>query len=117
MPKNDRIRLQHMLDAAEEALAFCGNCLHSDFIHNRMLVLALVKELEIIGEAANQVSAEQCQQMPEIPWHAIVGMRNRLVHAYFDINLDILWQTLQQEIPVLIKVLRSYLSDWSAEID
>lgn len=74
-----------------------------------MLVLALVKDIEIIGEAAYQISPETQAQLPDIPWPEIVGMRHRLVHAYFDINLDILWRTVQQELPPLISALQHAL--------
>ena len=67
-----------------------------------MLVLSLVKEVEIIGEAAYRVSEPSRNELPDIPWANVIGMRNRLVHAYFDINLDILWQTLVGDLPLLI---------------
>jgi uncharacterized protein with HEPN domain len=113
MPKDDSIRLQHMLDAALEAQLFSENCSRETLSSDRMRVLALIKEFEIIGEAANQVSLESRQQMPDIPWVEMVGMRNRLVHAYFDINLDILWQTLQQDLPYLILKLKKNLENRS----
>jgi uncharacterized protein with HEPN domain len=101
----DRIRLQHMLDAANEALSFARGKKRPDLDENRMLVLALVKDIEIIGEAAYQIPQETREQLQDIPWEDIVGMRHRLVHAYFDINLDILWQTVQEDLPGLISLL------------
>ena len=65
----------------------------------------MVKAVENIGEAASRISADTRQAYPEIPWSQIVGMRNRLVHAYFDINLDILWQVVQDDLPALIAQL------------
>jgi len=79
--------------------------LRHDLDANRKLTLALVKEIEIIGEAAYQTSEATRERLPEIPWDDIIGMRHRLVHAYFDINLDILWKTVQEELPPLIKIL------------
>ena len=64
---------------------------------DRQLVLSLVKDIEIVGEAAAQVTGPTRLQTPEIPWQSIVAMRNRLVHAYFNINLDIVWQTVQND--------------------
>ena len=95
MRSDDRIRLQHMLDAAHEAQMFMRDRTRADLDKDRMLVLSLVKAIEIIGEAANQVSEATRRQLPAIPWDDIVGMRNRLVHAYFDINVDVLWRTTQ----------------------
>lgn len=107
MRKDDAVRLRHMLDAAEEAMAFAKGCERSSLDRDRKLVLALVKDVEIIGEAAFQLSQETRSKFPEIPWDDIVAMRHRLVHAYFDINLDILWNTVQKDLPVLAERLRN----------
>lgn len=105
MRKDDRVRLRHMLDAAREALIFATGRRRCDLDQDRMLVLALVKDIEIIGEAAYQISQQTRELFPEIPWEDIIGMRHRLVHAYFDINLDILWKTLQEDLPPLVQML------------
>jgi len=88
MHKNDEIRLRHMMDAAQEALTFSRNRSRSDLDQDRMLVHSLVHCIEIIGEAASQVTKETQYQLPDIPWPSMVAMRNRLIHAYFDIDLD-----------------------------
>ena len=88
MRKDDLIRLRHMLDAAREAVEFAQDGCREDLVGNRKLTLALVKDVEIIGEAAYQISEDTRRNLPEIPWDDIVGMRHRLVHAYFDINLE-----------------------------
>jgi uncharacterized protein with HEPN domain len=67
-----------------------------------MLVLSLVKDVEIIGEAAANVSKDCRERFSHIPWKSIINMRNRLIHAYFDINLDIVWQTVTKDLPSLI---------------
>jgi uncharacterized protein with HEPN domain len=90
-----------MLDATTEALEFIQGMRRADLDRNRMLVLSLVKELEIIGEAANKVSAELRSQHSAIPWLDISGMRNRLIHAYFDIDLDVVWTTVSKDLPLL----------------
>ena len=92
-------RLQHMLDAAREALSFVADKERRALDENRMLLLSLVKSVEIIGEAAGRVSDECRANCPEIPWLNIVGMRNHLIHAYFNINVDIVWQTVTGELP------------------
>jgi uncharacterized protein with HEPN domain len=73
-----------------------------------MLVHSLVRYLEIIGEAAARISDEGKATMPQLPWNSIVGMRNRLIHAYFDINLDIVWQTVKEELPELLEILKQH---------
>ncbi len=105
MQNDDPVRLRHMLDAAREAELFAQNKTRSDLDTDRKLVLALVKDIEIIYEAAANIT-DRCQEnMPQIPWSNITGMRNRLVHAYFDINLDILWKTVIEDLPPLVDEL------------
>ncbi len=111
MRKDDLIRLRHMLDAAREAIEFAGNSRRNDLDGDRKLTLALVKDVEIIGEAAYQVAEDARRILPDIPWDDIVGMRHRLVHAYFDINLDILWKTVQEDLPPLVQILSDALSE------
>jgi uncharacterized protein with HEPN domain len=101
MRKADRVRLQHMLDAANEALTFIRGRVRADLDSDRMLVLSLIRELEIIGEAASKVSAETRSQNTSIPWQDITGMRNRLIHAYFDVDLDTVWSTVSRDLPTL----------------
>ena len=96
-----------MLDAAREAVSFASGRTRSDLDEDRQLVLALVKDIEIVGEAAAGVTEPARSELPTLPWQEIVAMRNRLVHAYFEINLDIVWQTVQQDLPMLIAQLES----------
>jgi len=106
MQKHDKIRFQHMLDAIEEAMSFARNRSRESLDKDRMLVLALMKDVEIVGEAASRISKDAQSSAPEIPWVNIIGMRNRLIHAYFDINLDILWQTVSKDLPELAAALK-----------
>ena len=110
MLKPDVVRLQHMVDAANEAQSFIAGKSKSDLLQDRKLALALVKSIEIVGEAANKVSRDLRAKSPEIPWVDIVAMRNRLIHGYFDINLDIVWQTVTAELPPIIAQLEELLS-------
>ena len=105
MQKDDSVRLRHMLDAAREAEGFAQSKTRRSLDTDRKLVLALVKSIEIIGEAAANVTNKCREHLPQISWPNIIGMRNRLVHAYFDINLDILWKTVIEDIPLLIAEL------------
>ncbi len=103
--QDDKTRIKHMLDAAEKAINFVNLRSFQDLENDEILALALVKLVEIVGEAASRVSKEYQARHSEIPWSAMIGMRNRLVHAYFDINLQILWQTTQEDLPRLIEQL------------
>src|SRR5262249_22261365 len=112
MNPHERVRLRHALDAMNAALGFIAGRSRSDLDSDRMLSFALVQAIQIVGEAASKVSAETRAEMPDLPWAAMVGMRNRLVHAYFDVNYDILWDTVSQAVPPLAKRL-ALLYCWS----
>ena len=109
MRRDDEIRLRHMLDAAREAVSFVQGQARSDLDNDRQLVLALIKDIEIVGEAATQITEPTRSRLPEMPWQRIIGMRNRLVHAYFDINLDTVWKTVVEDLPGLIRLLESVI--------
>jgi uncharacterized protein with HEPN domain len=109
MRKDDAVRLQHIFDAPREAIGFAGGRGPSELDSDRMLVLAPVKDIEIIGEAASQVSEDTKANLPELPWADMIAMRHRLVHAYFEINLDVLWQTVRQDLPQLVTSLQEAL--------
>jgi uncharacterized protein with HEPN domain len=102
MNEQDEIRLRHMLDAAREVVAFAQDHTREDLDGNQMLVRALSMSIGIIGEAASKVSTDVQEAHPEVPWPQIIGMRNRIIHAYFEVNLDILWGTATARIPELI---------------
>jgi len=78
----------------------------ADLDSDRMLLFALVRAIEIVGEAANKMSDEARTALPTIPWPAIVGMRNRLIHAYFEVDPQLVWQTATVELPALLPKLR-----------
>ena len=103
--RDNLTRLGHMRDAALQALKFMSEETRESLESNDMLQLAVVKALEIIGEAANNVSIDCQQRYPQIPWEEMVGMRNRLVHAYFGINLDVVWRTVREDLEPLLAAL------------
>ena len=90
-----------MMDATREILAFSNDKMRIDLDTDRMLFLSLVHLLEIIGEAAVGVSSEFKEKYPQIRWRNIVGMRNRLIHGYYDINKNVVWKTVKEDIPPL----------------
>ena len=107
--EENTIRLRHMLDAAREALDHAEGRSRDDLESDRQLVHSLVHCLEIIGEAASKVSHETREEIPAIPWTRMVGMRNRLIHAYYDVNLKIVWRTVREELPELIEAIEAAL--------
>ena len=109
IPRDDLIRLRHMLDAARKARRFVHGRERTDLEMDEMLSLAIVRLLEIVGEAATHVSEPVQATLPSIPWRQITGARNRLIHGYFDIDLDIVWAILEDDLPPLIAQLEQVL--------
>lgn len=109
MRPDDRVRLRHMLDAAREAIAFTAGSSLKDFSANRMLALAVLKSIEIVGEAASRVSDETRKLLPGLPWNQMIGIRNRLVHGYFDIDYERVWTTVQDDLEPLATQLEMFL--------
>lgn len=108
---DDRVRLRHMLDHAREAVAMITGKGRTDLQRQRMLELALVRLIEIVGEAAARVSPEGQAEYSFIPWREVVGMRNRLIHGYDSIDLDVLWDTIEDDLPPLIDELERILDE------
>jgi len=94
-----------MLDHAREAVEMARGRKRTDLDQDRLLNLALVRLLEIIGEAANRVPDEERARIPDVPWPQIVSLRNRLIHGYDEVDFDILWQIVTRDLPRLVEVL------------
>jgi uncharacterized protein with HEPN domain len=103
------VRLRHMLDHGREAVVMAQSRSRHDLDTDRQFNLALVRLLEIVGEAASRMTPEDRALYPDIPWPPMVGLRNRLIHGYDDVDLDILWQIITQDLPPLIATLERYL--------
>ncbi len=112
MSRHDlEIRLQHMLDAAREAGALVAGRSRADYDGDRTLRLALVRLLEVVGEAAGRIPMDFRDAHPEIPWFGVVGLRNRLIHGYDEVDYDIVWRILTDDIPSLVTLLQETISD------
>jgi uncharacterized protein with HEPN domain len=98
-----------MAEAAETACSFVMGKLRSDLDSDRMLLFALVRAIEIVGEAASKVTQPTREMAGDIPWPLIVAMRNRLIHGYFDIDHEVVWKTTTEELPQLLTKLRRLL--------
>jgi uncharacterized protein with HEPN domain len=101
MPR-DEAYLLDILIAARKALQFLEGMTWQEFTQSELHQNAVIRPLEIIGEAARQVSPETRHAHPEIPWEEMIGMRNRLIHKYFRVNLTTVWETVQSDLPSLI---------------
>jgi uncharacterized protein with HEPN domain len=114
MPSPDAIRLRHMREAVASALEMADGRQRPDLTANMMLAMALARCLEILGEAASQVTPEVRVRFSGIPFAKMVSMRNHLIHAYFDMDLDIVWTTVADDLPSLLPVLDSALVEIDA---
>ena len=111
-PLGDRVRLQHMLEAARQARAFVTGRSRADLDTDAMLMHALNHAVQVIGEAASRVSEQGRVRVPGVPWPKVVGMRHRLVHGYWMVNLDLLWEVALRDLPPLVAALEAAFVGW-----
>jgi len=111
MRKHDEVLLHDMLTAVDAIKRFTSGTTYSHFAANEMMHQAVIRELEIIGEAARSVSDALQDAQPEIAWAQIVGMRNRLIHAYSKVDLGIVWEIVQIDLPVLEQQVKRILGE------
>lgn len=98
-----------MRDSAQAALDFVQGRSRADLEADRLLLFAVLHAIEVLGEAASRVSEDVRAQYPALPWRAMIGMRTRLVHGYFDIDTDIVWETVTDRLPPLVAQLAAIL--------
>lgn len=112
MENKDLVRLKHMLDSTQAILSFSKGKRRASLDANRLLLSAILRELEIIGEAAGRISASTKKLHPNLPWKELVGMRNRLIHAHFDVDHDIIWKTVREYLPSFQQELEEVLEQY-----
>lgn len=98
--KDDRVYLQHIRDALDDIAAYCGSD-RDGFFSDRMRQDATLRKLEVIGQAVKNLSEPTKSRRPEIPWKQIAGMRDKVIHDYFGVNLEIVWAVVELELPKL----------------
>lgn len=112
--RRDRISIRDMLDAAEKAVRLAERGSRADlYANDDPLPDALIRLITVVGEAAKRVSAEGRAELPGVRWSDAAGMRDFLVHDYHDVNLEIVWATVQDDLPVMIQELRDALAGLS----
>src|SRR5437867_4166658 len=104
---DDGVRIRHALDAARKIVECTKTWRREDLDLEQLPTLGLIRLLEVIGEAAGAVSAETQAAHPRIPWRQMAALRNRLIHGYFNVNLDIMWDTMRKDLPPLVLELES----------
>ena len=123
MPRNrpgapeDRIRIQHMMDAARQAIGFTESKTRTSLDTDPMLARALMHAILEIGEAASRTSEVGRSRAPNVPWAQIVGTRNVLIHVYWGVDFDRLWKTVTEELPPLLATLEAATKDWPVAPD
>jgi uncharacterized protein with HEPN domain len=108
--KDDRVYLQHIRDALQDIAGYCGSD-HGAFLDDRMRQDATLRKLEVIGQAVKNLSEDTKSRQPEIPWKQIAGMRDKVIHDYFGVNLEIVWAVVQKELPKLRVAVEGLLKD------
>jgi len=111
MIKDDRIFLDHINGSLEKINFYSKNLHLSDFISNTMIQDALIRQFEVIGEASKNLTKTLKSNYPEVDWAKIAGMRNKLIHEYFDIDLNILWEAIHVDVPVLEALVNKIIKD------
>lgn len=107
--KENEIYIKHIVEAIDKINSYIGDISFKDFSKNDLLIDGVVRELEIIGEAVNQLDEDFKNFYHEIPWHKIVGMRNQLIHGYFAVDLEIVWETSKDDLPAFKQQLDQIL--------
>ena len=117
LDSRDVSRLRDMFENAHRAREFTKGKSRADLDNDSLLAYGVIFALQIIGEAANHISENTRASIPDIEWLAIIGMRNRVVHGYNDISLDVVWATVQEKLPPLIETLRKTLLEAHPDLD
>ena len=107
----DKSRLEHMLQAIERICRYTKGKNFEDFIADDMMYYAVVKNIEILGEASNRLTEEFRQAHPKTPWKQVNGMRNYIVHEYFQVDNNVVWDVITNDLPILEQQIKEYLTE------
>ena len=109
--KEDLVFIKHILESINAIEEFSKNINKKELISNRLRQSAIIREIEIIGEASKNISEKIKNLYPEIEWKKIVGTRDRLIHNYFDVDLDITYEIIKKDMPILKKQIEKIRED------
>jgi len=107
MIKNDQVYLEHILDSIDKIENFVKGISKFEFDRNVMVQDAVIRNIEVIGEATKKITKQFTQSHPEIPWQDMAGMRDKLIHDYLDVDLDVVWRTVEVDLPLLKELINN----------
>ena len=110
-PRRDPDYLEDILEAVQRILTYSQDLHHEDFLKDQKTQDAVIRNLEVIGEATKNISANLKQQYPQLPWREMAAVRDRLIHHYFGVNIEIVWEIVQQDLPQILPQLVQLLSE------
>jgi len=108
--KDDSVYLRHIFDAISRIEEYSQNIDYKDFMNNHLIQDGVIRQIEVMGEATKRLSSEIRESHSEIPWKDIAGMRDKLIHDYLGVDLDAVWETVQNDIPALKNRLRDLIT-------
>ena len=111
MKKDESVYLRHILDAFVQIEFYMDDVSHEEFLQNRLLQDGVIRQLEVMGEAARNLSDDLRNEYPQIPWRQMIGLRNRMAHAYFNVDLQIVWEIVRGDIPDLKEKIKRILNE------
>jgi uncharacterized protein with HEPN domain len=111
MIKDDIVYLNHIMDAISRIEEYVHGLTYDNFIEKYLIQDGVIRQIQVIGEATKKISDNTRGKYPDIPWKDIAGMRDKLIHDYFGIDLDAVWDTVEKDIPVLKDEIQAVIKE------